>query len=236
MRHHEDNPAHSIHAAPVVADTGPVAQLALFDLDNTLLDREKAFALWTGHFLKTHGLAENVVPIIESADGDGYNPRELFFSELRTELGIKASVEESFPTTTSSIPRGTRRSRGVIEAIGSLRAEGFKVGVVTNGPPSQGKKLLAAGIEDEFDAVCVSQIVGTNKPDLAIFEEVARICELPLRGWMVGDSPEADVAGGIAAGLRKFGCTEGENGAASITVPTSAPPDTQAVEIILRST
>jgi HAD superfamily hydrolase (TIGR01549 family) len=219
-----------------VANTGPVAQLALFDLDNTLLDREKAFALWTGHFLETHGLAENVVPIIESADADGYNPRERFFSQLRTELGINESVQELLADYYTEYPSKYSAEPGVIEAIRSLQADGFKVGVVTNGPPSQRKKLQAAGIEDEFDAVCVSAIVGATKPDRAVFEEAARICELPLRGWMVGDSPEADVAGGITAGLRTIWMRRGREWSDFDYRPDfSVSSIPEAVAIILRS-
>jgi beta-phosphoglucomutase-like phosphatase (HAD superfamily) len=68
--------------------------LALFDLDNTLLDREQAFALWTTQFLEVHGLSEDAQPIVEQADADGYNPREQFFAELRRELGISGSIDE----------------------------------------------------------------------------------------------------------------------------------------------
>jgi HAD superfamily hydrolase (TIGR01549 family) len=214
-----------------------VAQLALFDLDNTLLDREKAFALWTGHFLETHGLAENFIPTIERADADGYNSRDRFFSELRRELGIEASVQELLADYYDEYPSRYSAEPGVIEAIRSLRVKGFKVGVVTNGPPSQRKKLQSAGIEDEFDAVCISEIVGTNKPELAIFEEAARICELPLRGWMVGDSPEADIAGGITAGLRTIWVHRGRQWSDFDYRPDfSASSIPEAVEIILRST
>jgi HAD superfamily hydrolase (TIGR01549 family) len=214
-----------------------VAQLALFDLDNTLLDREKAFALWADQFRETYGLAKNVIPLIEAADADGYNPRERFFSQLRRELGIKASVEELLDDYYSEYPSKYSVEPGVIEAIRSLRADGFRVGVVTNGPPSQVKKLQAAGIEGEFDAVCVSAIVGVTKPERAIFEEAARICELPLRGWMVGDSPDADVAGGIRAGLRTIWMRRGREWSDFDYRPDfSVSSIPEAVAIILRST
>ena len=84
--------------------------LALFDLDNTLLDREQAFVLWTRHFLEVHGLSEDAALTIERADADGYNPREQFFAQLRTELGIRVRLTTCLPTTASSIQRSTQRS------------------------------------------------------------------------------------------------------------------------------
>ena len=183
--------------------------LALFDLDNTLLDRDQAFALWTQQFLDVHGLGEDAQSTIEQADGDGYSPREEFFAELRSKLGIGGTIDELLADYYVVYPSKFTVKPDVISAVRSLRDVGFKVGVVTNGPPSQWAKFEAAGIEDEFDAVCISSVVGANKPELAIFEEAARLCGLPLNGWMVGDSPEADVAGGLAAGLRTIWINRG---------------------------
>jgi len=53
--------------------------------------------------------------------------------------------------------------------------------------------------------LCVSSVIGARKPDLAIFEEAAKLCELPLAGWMIGDSPEADVAGGFGTRVPEYG-------------------------------
>jgi len=98
---------------------------------------------------------------------------------------------------------------GTIEAIRLLRASGFKVGVVTNGPPSQWSKLEAAGIANEFDVVCVSALVGSWKPDRPIFEKAAHICDVALEGWMVGDSAHADTVGDANAGLRSIWMARG---------------------------
>ncbi len=237
LRHRGGNPAPQITSHRWLTNTGPVGQLALFDLDNTLLDREKAFAQWTGHFLETAGLDESFIPTIQRADDDGQSPRERFFSELRRELRIEASVEELLGDYYVEYPSRFSAEPDVIEAIRSLRAEGFKVGVVTNGPPSQQKKLQSAGIEDEFDVVCISEIVGAKKPELAIFEEAARACDLPLRGWMVGDSPEADIAGGMTAGLRTIWVHRGREWSDFDCRPDfSASSIPEAVEIILQST
>lgn len=207
----------------------------MFDLDNTLLDREKAFALWTKQFLEVHRLSEDALPTIERVDADGYNPREKFFSELRRELGIANSIDELLADYYVEYPAKYAAEPEVIDAIRSLRAAEFKVGVVTNGPPSQWAKFEAAGIEDEFDAVCISSIIGARKPDLAIFEEAAKLCELPLAGWMVGDSPEADVAGGFAAGLRTIWMSRGRAWSGFNFSPEfTASSVPEAVEIILR--
>jgi HAD superfamily hydrolase (TIGR01549 family) len=219
----------------LVVDTERVTSLALFDLDNTLLDREKAFALWTEQFLEAHGLGADASPIVERADADGYKPREQFFAELRRDLAIANSIDELLGEYYLEYPSKYAAEPEVINAVRSLRTAGFKIGVVTNGPPSQSRKLEAVGIEGEFDAVCISSVIGARKPDRTIFEEAARLCDLPLVGWMVGDSPEADVGGGVMAGLRTIWMSRGRKWSGLDYSPeftVSTIPE--AVEIILR--
>ncbi len=50
--------------------------------------------------------------------------------------------------------------------------------------------------------------VRTN-PTSKIFEEAARLCGLPLDGWMVGGSAAADIRGGKHAGLRTIWMARG---------------------------
>jgi hypothetical protein len=106
-----------------------VAFLALFDLDNTLLDREKAFALWTKWFVEAHGLREDALPTIERLDADGYDPREQFFAELRKEQGIAISIDELLADYYVEYPSKYAVEPGVIDSVRSLRVAGFKVGV-----------------------------------------------------------------------------------------------------------
>ena len=87
-------------------------------------------------------------------------------------------------------------------ALRGLRSSGWKVAVVTNGPRFQERKLEVTGLGDEVDAVCVSEVVGSWKPDPGIFTEAARRCGCALEGWMVGDSAAADIRGGQGVGLR----------------------------------
>jgi HAD superfamily hydrolase (TIGR01549 family) len=209
--------------------------LALFDLDNTLLNREEAFALWTRQFLISHELGEDALPIIERLDADGHTPREQFFSGLRTQLGVTTSIQKLLSDYDAEYPLKYTAEPETIDALRRLRGAGFKVGVVTNGPPSQWAKLEATGLENEFDAVCISSVLSTSKPERAIFEQAARLCGIALDGWMVGDSPEADVAGGIGAGLRTIWMSRGREWSeydyspefAALAIP-------EAVEIILR--
>ncbi len=208
--------------------------LALFDLDNTLLDRERAFALWTDGFIRTHGLHPDAAAVITRADADGFAPRDAFFAEVKGELGIGTDTGELLEAYAVEYPARYTADPAMIGSVRRLRASGCKVGVVTNGPPSQWAKFEAAGIVDEFDAVCISALVGSWKPDLAIFREAARLCRVPLEGWMVGDSAEADIGGGANAGLTTIWMSRGRTWTTEGLRPDHVV-DTipQAVDVIL---
>jgi HAD superfamily hydrolase (TIGR01549 family) len=208
----------------------------LFDLDNTLLDREKAFATWAQSFLAKNQLPPKAWPVIESADADGLKARDHFFHQIREELDIRTSVKDLLARYHVDYPACYSVDQETVEAVRSLRRSGWTLGVVTNGESFQRAKLEATDLVDEFDAICISGLVGAWKPDLAIFEEAARMCGAPLSGWMVGDSVAADMTGGRRAGLktiwmarnRTWDSTEPAPDAIAHTIP-------EAAEVILRS-
>ena len=124
-------------------------------------------------------------------------------------MDVPTSVDDLLARYFVEYPACYSVDEETIDAVRRLRTNGWKVGVVTNGPPSQQAKLEATDMVGEFDAICISQMVGAHKPDIAIFEEAARLCALPLDGWMVGDSAAADIRGGKQAGLRTIWMARG---------------------------
>src|ERR671910_1500744 len=90
-----------------------------------------------------------------------------------------------------------------IDTIRRLRARGVKIGILTNGPSElQRGKLRRIGIEDEVDAVAVSEEIGVSKPDPEAYAKAIAMLGLqPNEVAMVGDHVVNDVAGSLAAGL-----------------------------------
>lgn len=179
-----------------------VAGLVLFDLDNTLADREGAFRRWAEHFAVEHHLEASSVEFLCDRDGDGFVPRHELFAALRDRYGVTTSVEDLVTRYRADYPRHFEPEPDVRAALTALRTGGWKIGIVTNGPTSQNTKIASLGLGDLLDGTCVSADVGVEKPNRQIFELTAARCDVPLDGWMVGDSPDSDIAGGRAAGLR----------------------------------
>ncbi|HEX3793431.1 MAG TPA: HAD family hydrolase [Acidimicrobiales bacterium] len=210
--------------------------LALFDLDNTLLDREAAFTRWSQGFMRHHGLPQNALPFLESADQDGLTPRRIFFEQVRAEFDVSSSVEELVVRYYQDYPACYTVDAETVGGLRQLRAKGWCVAVITNGGIAQMAKLERTKLTQEVDAICVSEIIGAAKPDPAIFEMAAQLCEHPLVGWMTGDSAAADIAGGRGVGLRTIWIARGRTWKSPSPSP-DAIVDTvpQAVRIILEA-
>lgn len=92
---------------------------------------------------------------------------------------------------------------GTLDLLGTLRARGLKLGLITNGfAETHYEKLELLGLAASFDAVVCADEVGMVKPDPKIF---LHACELlgtqPSRAAMVGDRYFRDIVGARNAGL-----------------------------------
>ena len=90
--------------------------------------------------------------MIGQLDEDGSIPREDFFAAIRQAFGIAATIEELVSRYYLEYPDCFTVDGNTVDSLRNLRSRGWKVGVVTNGPPSQMRKLDSTGLVDEVDA------------------------------------------------------------------------------------
>ncbi|MDP9864914.1 MULTISPECIES: HAD family hydrolase [Streptosporangium] len=180
-------------------------RLALFDLDNTLIDLDAAFLLWAEEFAEEHRLSRKAVDYLVKLDRNGLPHRELFFAKVRERFKLSASAVDLWAAYRRRMPHLVECRPEVIAALAELRAFGWRVGIVTNGTAdNQLGKIQRTGLADAVDGYALSGVEGIRKPDVGLFEIAARRCGADIAGggWMVGDHPIADIGGGQAAGLR----------------------------------
>ncbi|MEV5961067.1 HAD family hydrolase [Kribbella sp. NPDC051952] len=177
-----------------------MGRLACFDLDNTLIDRDGAFLAWTRWWVDRAGLGTDAVDWLVAHDNGGFTPRAELFTRFEERFGLAISVDEY----DREHPSFTWVEPAVLEGLASLRTAGWRVAVITNGGVvQQSRKLEHTGIAAAVDYCCISEAVGVRKPDPRIFQIAAKETGASLtNGWMVGDHPAYDIAGGINAGMR----------------------------------
>jgi len=178
-------------------------RLACFDLDNTLVDRDGAFLAWARWWVEREGLGEQAIEWLVAHDDGGFRPRPQLFAGVRQAFGVATSVGELVAAYDREHPAFTWVEPAVLDGLASLRTAGWRVAVVTNGNVvQQTGKLEHTGIADAVDYCCVSEAAGVRKPDARIFGIAAEGAGATLEGgWMVGDHPAYDVAGGKNANL-----------------------------------
>jgi putative hydrolase of the HAD superfamily len=88
------------------------------------------------------------------------------------------------------------------QVLSKLRELGYRLYVVSNWDVQLESVLEDLGWTHHFDGIVASAVVGVEKPDPGIFEEVLRISGAnPDRVVHVGNDPVSDVKGATACGI-----------------------------------
>ena len=189
--------------------TNPKA--VLFDLDCTLTDRARSLERFAPVFVEHFGRrlarpdAGRFLSAICQVDDLGYAPRSVCWEHLLRELEWRdpPSHRELDWFWKDRSPNCAVANEAAEEVLRALSDRGYALGIITNGPvANQEGKIHALGLSKWMKAVVVSQAVGLEKPDPAIFHLACRRLEVaPEEAWHVGDHPQNDVIGARRAGL-----------------------------------
>ncbi|MFK4789513.1 HAD family hydrolase [Microbacterium sp. ZW T5_56] len=193
-----------------------------FDLDGTLFDHRGSATTGVREFLRGLGVepTDEIVTFwfaVEGAEFEQWRAGRITFGEQRrrrlrrvlAELGINHTddpddLDRLFDRYLIDYERAWRLYPDVTEVLAMLRQRGLRLGLLTNGSEDQQRrKLSVTGLDDHFDAICVSEAIGAQKPDRAAFLALARSLQVePHSCLFIGDNPEQDVVGAIRAGMR----------------------------------
>ncbi len=90
-----------------------------------------------------------------------------------------------------------------VATLRALRERGLRLIVLSNWDFSLHEMLANTGIDELVDGAVSSAEHGTAKPDPTIFEHALALAGVAAtEAWHVGDSPDADVMGAQAAGVK----------------------------------
>lgn len=204
-----------------------------FDLDGTLFDHRGAARAGATRFLEDLGLAatESTLAAWSAAEAEQFErwrSGQISFQEQRRArlravlgpLGIRLprdddGLDRLFAGYLRSYRASWRAFPGSVSLLRGLRADGYRLGLLTNGIEEQQlDKLARTGLDGAFDVVCTSERIGFQKPDERAFRTLAEELDVDTADCLfVGDDLVHDIAGARAVGMRAVLVDESPPGA-----------------------
>lgn len=179
----------------------PGLRAVLLDLDGTLVDRDAALRAWLRRRAGLSGHEIDRLLALDRADGASLAALSVELCRLRSGLAVdpRALLER----VRAELPSHVQPNPAIGRALARLGEAGLRLALVSNGGPTQRKKLAAARLpESLFASIQISGELGHAKPVSAIFEAALQALAIgPEAAIMIGDSPREDIAGAAALKL-----------------------------------
>lgn len=182
----------------------------IFDLDGTLLDRDKSVENFVydqhNRFIRELGhinQSDYIQRFIE-LDKHGYVWKDKVYEQLVEEFTIKGmSTKQLLEDYLAHFAAQCVPFPHLISMLRELKAHNILLGMITNGRTEfQAGNIEALRIAQYFDVILISEKEGLRKPDKRIFERALdRLGVQAEQAVFVGDHPANDVAAAAGAGM-----------------------------------
>jgi putative hydrolase of the HAD superfamily len=178
----------------------------LFDLDDTLLNRDKAVdKLFSIILEKCYGDIKHSVVNEMSRKFKEYDKRSYGDND---KINVLESLFEEFPPTyrlprksiqdfwNHHFPQCFTINQHTMNIINTIKMH-VKVAIITNGSTQRQKaKMINTNVNSYFDIITISEEAGFSKPDKRIFElALNKLNVQPEDALFVGDDIEKDIGG-----------------------------------------
>lgn len=180
----------------------------LFDLDGTLLDRDRSLRDFLDQQYECFSVMHSVskIQFVErflQLDEHGYVWKDQVYTCLIEQFGWSCDTEELLNDYLHTFRDHCIGFPHLTEMLDELRGMGVTLGIISNGFDAfQRRNISGLGIRDHFDAILVSESERLRKPDPAIFMRALQRLDLsPEETMFVGDHPVNDVEASVRAGL-----------------------------------
>ncbi|MEH6852262.1 putative hydrolase of the HAD superfamily [Bacillus sp. 491mf] len=178
----------------------------LFDLDDTLLNRDKAVDKMFLIILEKcygdvkHSAKNKMLQKFKEYDKRSYGDSnkiivlESFFDEFPPKYRLPRNYLQDF--WNSNFPLCFSINQNTINIVNAIKMH-VKVAIITNGSTQrQTAKIINTHLNSCFDIIIISEEVGFSKPDKRIFElALNKLNVQPESALFVGDDIEKDIGG-----------------------------------------
>ncbi len=187
-------------------------KVVLFDLDNTLIDRQSAAVKLMKDIIMEdfpEGIysAEYRCELLDKLyewDYEGHTPKEFSFGKYIEVTGIKGRDWQYYNNIWEKrLKDYTELFAKAVETLDYLKSK-YRLALLTNGSIiSQQGKLDLINISDYFEEIVISGTYQIHKPDKRIFQIVLdKLKVQPYEVVYVGDGLVNDVQGALSMGMK----------------------------------
>ncbi|WP_161982552.1 HAD family hydrolase [Dictyobacter alpinus] len=183
----------------------------LFDLDDTLHHRSKAFDGWAREVAARYYTAEQtekleaMIAYLVELDMHGYRPRDDYFRQAKQRYPeIQGSIEQLIIEYQRDVIEHIVLEDDIQLLLQRLQERQIPFGIVTNGEGAQQqRKIIRLGIDKYTSCIFISKAFGAQKPAASIFLAAANCLQKPTQDILfVGDNPEFDIWGAHQVGMK----------------------------------
>lgn len=182
----------------------------LFDLDDTIISREKAFdgtlksliAEWFNSYSESE--KNNLFTVLKNWDERGLVDRPIYLQKiLNNYQNIDKNLNELTKFYWNSFVESVIPDKKANQFLQELNEKNISWGIVTNGDENQYSKIEKAELTEICPFVVVSDIFGTRKPNQEIFEyALKKLGSKKEETLFVGDTIETDIIGAQNFGMK----------------------------------
>jgi putative hydrolase of the HAD superfamily len=180
----------------------------LFDLDGTLLDRNKSIEQFIAAQYDRLDRELSHISKIDYAnrfielDCHGHVWKDKVYQALVAEFRIdEIGWQELLHDYETQFQFHCVPFPFLVEMLNKLKEQGYLLGIISNGRGEfQMRAISGLGIQDYFDVILISETEGIRKPQPDIFyRAVEKLGISSEDSFFVGDNPEADILGAKSA-------------------------------------
>jgi putative hydrolase of the HAD superfamily len=180
----------------------------LFDLDGTLLDRDKSIEQFIAAQYDRLDRELSHISKIDYAnrfvelDCHGHVWKDKVYQALVAEFRIdEIGWQELLHDYETQFQFHCVPFPFLAEMLNKLKEQGYLLGIISNGRGEfQMRAISGLGIQDYFDIILISETEGIRKPQPDIFHRAVEKLGISSEdSFFVGDNPEADILGAKSA-------------------------------------
>jgi putative hydrolase of the HAD superfamily len=193
--------------------TNQVFSAALFDMDDTLIDRRSAYGdVYRVIYDKYESISsaaswEDALEYFWTLSPDNATaPRDAFIAIQNKWPGVGGDPDAHYNFYYEHMVKFMKALPGAVDFVDWMNASEVNWGIVTNGGQFQHQKAVATGLDKKSPFVLASLLFGVNKPAPEVFMEAVRL--LNIDGLktedilFVGDNPYTDILGAHGVGMK----------------------------------